>query len=267
VKSHYFDPPRPRLFWHRGDSVHYPENTLPAFQAAVDAGMAYLELDIWASRDGRIVVHHDPDFSRLCGVAQKVCDLTLEQIRSFDAGYNFRSGNGNQFPFRGEAIRIATLEEVLVEFPQTRVNIEIKQSDPPLEESLVKLIHDCHAEQRVLIASEKDEVLQRVRPLCPEIPTNLGYGETAAFFDWLQKGCAEPFEPTGQALQIPAHYQGQPLVFPASVKAAHQLGLEVHVWTVNEPDEMRALLDCEVDGLMSDDPELLGQVVKTGLEM
>ncbi|AJF06248.1 glycerophosphodiester phosphodiesterase [Geoalkalibacter subterraneus] len=267
MKSHYFDPPRPRLFGHRGDSAHYPENTLPAFQSAVDAGMAYLELDIWTSRDGRIVVHHDPDFSRLCGVEHNVGDLSLEEIRSLDAGFNFCLGDGGQFPFRAKGIRIATLEEVLVEFPQTRINIEIKQRDPPLEQSLVKLIHDCRAKQRVLIASEKDEVLQRVRPLCPEIPTNLGYAETAGFFDWLQKGCAEPFHTPGNALQIPSHYQGQPLVFPASVKAAHQLGLEVHVWTINAPDEMRTLLDCGVDGLMSDDPKLLAQVAKTGLEM
>jgi glycerophosphoryl diester phosphodiesterase len=267
MTSHYFDPPPPRLFGHRGDSANYPENTLPAFQSAVDAGMAYLELDIWTSRDGCIVVHHDPDLSRLCGVAQEVCDLTLEQIRSFDAGYNFRSGEEDQFPFRGKGIRIATLEEVLVEFPQTRINIEIKQSDPPLEESLVKLIRDCRAEQRVLIASEKDDVLQRIRPLCPGIPTNLGYTETATFFNWLQKGCPEPFQTAGNALQIPAQYQGQPLVFAASVKAAHRLGLEIHVWTINEPDQMRTLLDCGIDGLMSDDPKLLAQVVKTGLKM
>ncbi|SDM65593.1 glycerophosphoryl diester phosphodiesterase [Geoalkalibacter ferrihydriticus] len=260
MPSAYLSLPRPRLFGHRGSSAAFPENTLPAFQASVDAGLPYLELDVWASYDGAVVVHHDPTPARTCGIDVAISSLPLDELLCLDAGFSYSTADGGNFPFRGRGVRIPTLEEVLLAFPDTRVNIEIKQASPPIEGLVVETVRRCKAQERVLIASEHDEVLARLRPLCPEIPTNFGFLETTAFFNWARGGCSGRYQPPGQALQIPPHWQRQKLVTVESLAAAHLAGVEVHVWTINDPNEMRALLALGVDGLMSDYPDLLAKI-------
>lgn len=255
----YFDLPKPRLFGHRGSAATHPENTLISFSAAVESGVPYLELDVWETRDGQIVVHHDETLQRTCGDERRVSDLSLHQLQRVDAGDAF-SPDGIGFPFRGRGVKVPTLREVLERFPEVRCNIEIKQENPPIEEQVLKTVRECAADERVLIASEKDTVLTRLRPQCGEIPTNLGYGEVAAFFAWLQQDCPQGYEPPGQALQIPAQWGELRLVTRASLAAAHRLGLEMHVWTVNEETQMKELLAMGVDGLMSDRPRLLAKV-------
>ncbi|MDO3379621.1 glycerophosphodiester phosphodiesterase [Geoalkalibacter halelectricus] len=260
MSSLYLSLPRPRLFGHRGSSAAFPENTLPAFQASVAAGLPYLELDVWATQDGTVMVHHDPSLSRTCGVDLPLSSLPFDEVRCQDAGYTFAVDGGRDYPFRGRGIQIPTLEEVLLTFPKTRVNIEIKQVAPPIEALVVEAVRRCCAQDRVLIASEHDEVLARLRPLCPEIPTNFGFQETSGFFAWARGGCRGPYQPPGQALQIPSHWQRQKLVTAEALAAARHAGVEVHVWTINMEAEMRALLALGVDGLMSDYPELLAKV-------
>ncbi len=262
MTTRYFDPPRPRLFGHRGSSAHYPENTLVAFAAAVEAAMPYLELDVWSSADGAVVVHHDETLQRMCSVQRPITGLTLAEIKELDAGLNFSPDGGQTFPFRGQGVGIPTLAEVLRHFPDTCINIEIKQSAPPIEAAVLRVVAECGARERVLLASEKDEVLARLRPLCGEIPTNLALGEARKFFDGLRQGVQDAHRPPGNALQIPRRYQGQDLITRHCVAAAHHLGLEVHVWTVNDEAEMRELLELGVDGLMSDHPARLRRVAE-----
>ncbi len=255
----YFAPATPRLFGHRGSAATHPENTLLSLAAAVEVGMPYLEFDVWCTRDGHVVVHHDETLQRTCADARRVSDLCLRELRRLDAGYAFSPG-GNGFPFRAQGITVPTLQDVLETFPETRCNIEIKQENPPIEEQVVHTVRGCGADDRVLIASEKDTVLARLRPLCGAIPTNLGYGEVAAFFAWLQQDCPQGYDPPGQAVQIPAQWGDLRLVTRASLAAAHRLGLEMHVWTVNEEVQMKELLALGVDGIMSDRPRLLAKV-------
>jgi len=255
MKSRYLELPRPRLFGHRGASAHYPENTLPAFRAA--AGVPYLELDVWATADGQVVVHHDETVQRLCGIDRRISDLTLAELKELDAGFGFSTDDGRTHPFRSGGITVPTLAEVLATFPDHFCNIEIKQEAPAIEERVLEVVHLCGMAEQVLLAAEQDSIMQRLRPLCGPIPTSLSFGELAAFFGWLQGGCQGEYRSPGVALQIPESWQGQPLVTPESVRTAHAVGLEVHVWTVNEPQDMERLLDIGVDGLMSDYPERL----------
>lgn len=259
MKSRYFDPPRPRLFGHRGRSADFPENTLPALKAALAAGVPYLELDVWATRDGQVVVHHDETLLRTCGDPRRVSDLGWEEVRTLDAGFGF-SADGRIFPFRGQGIGVPLLEDVLRELPEALVNIEIKQDDPPAEEAVLAAVRRTGSEERVLLASEKDVVLQRMRKICGEIPTSSSYGEVAAFLAWVQMGCAGEYRHPGAALQIPEEFGTIRLVTSQTVEAAHRIGVEIHVWTVNEPSVMRRLLAMGVDGLMSDRPDLLMKV-------
>jgi len=264
MKSRYLELPRPRLFGHRGASAHYPENTLPAFRAAAEAGVSYLELDVWATADGEVVVHHDETVQRLCGVDHRISELTLAELKGLDAGFGFSADGGITHPFRGGDITVPTLTEVLAAFPGHFCNIEIKQEAPAIEKQVLEVVRRAGKAGQVLLAAEQDAIMQRLRPLCGGIPTSLSYGELAAFFGWLQGGCQGEYRPPGVALQIPESWQGMTLVTPESVRVAHAVGLEVHVWTVNEEQDMERLLGMGVDGLMSDYPERLVEVAVRG---
>lgn len=256
MKSRYLEQPRPRLFGHRGASAHYPENTLPAFRAAIEAGVPYLELDVWATRDGVVIAHHDATLLRLCGDPRRISDVTLAELRVQDAGFGFSPDGANR-PCFGQGITVPPLKEVFMAFPTAYFNIEIKQESPAIEEQVLATIEAAGMADRVLLAAEQDTIMQRLRTLCGDIPTSFSVGELATFFAWLQGGCQGEYRPPGVALQIPESWGGRTLVNPETVRAAHALGLEVHVWTVNEPQAMERLLAIGVDGLMSDYPERL----------
>lgn len=259
MKTRFFHPSKPRLFSHRG-SNKYPENTLPAFLDALLAGLIYIELDIWCSSDGVPMVHHDSNFLRTCGVDRDVNDLTATEIRKLDAGFHYSADEGLTFPYRGKNISIPTLEEVLANCREALFNIEIKQSEPAIEQQVIATVEQAGMLDQVLLASEKESVTARVRQLHPDIPTNLGFGEVVAFFSWMKSGRRDEYRPLGNALQIPMFFRGIELVTPDSVQTAHDLGLEVHVWTVNNFAVMKRLLRLGVDGIMSDRPGLLGKL-------
>jgi glycerophosphoryl diester phosphodiesterase len=260
VISRYFQPQRPRLYAHRGAAGTCPENTMAAFRAAVEAGSRYLELDVWASRDGVVMIHHDETMLRTCNDPRRLSDLDLAELKQLDAGATFSSDGGLSIPFRNQGIGIPTLAELLREIPDIFFNIEIKQAQPPIEELVLAAVREAGAQEQVLLAAEHDEIMQRLRPLAGAIPTSLSFGELTAFFTWLLAGCPAGYQPPGAALQIPETYQGMRLVTEQSLAAAHAVGLEMHVWTVNEPADMRRLLELGVDGVMSDFPEVLLRV-------
>jgi glycerophosphoryl diester phosphodiesterase len=204
------------------------------------------------TRDGVIVVSHDAELSRTCGLDAAIRDLTLAELKRADAGWGFSASDG-AFPFRGRGIEVPALAEVLAAFPERRYIIEVKQSTPSLAAVLLDVIERAGMRRRVLIASEEQAPVDEMRTLAPELPTGFPYHEIAAFMISLAPG-AEPYQPRGDALQIPPEYESWRLVTPESVAAAHRLGVEVHVWTVNEAAEMRAMLELGVDGIITDYP-------------
>jgi len=226
---------------------------MPAFQAAADAGAAYFELDVHLSRDGEIVVHHDPHFGRTCGRPDSICESTWAQITELDAGYGFSIDAGRSFPARGRGIRVPRLAEVLAAFRQQRILIEIKQEKPSLVDPLVKLIDRSGVRKNVAIASELQQPIDQVRALAPDLPTNLPYFEIVEFMQALAAR-NESYRPRGNALQVPPEYEGWKLAIPEIIEYAHLVGLVFDVWTVNEEAEMRSLLDAGVDGIITDYP-------------
>ena len=244
---------------HRGASGAHPENTLVAFRAAAEGGAPYFELDVHMTRDGQIVVSHDADLKRTCGLDAAIRDLDVAELKRADAGYAFRSpgaGDSPRFSFRGCGIEIPTLAEIFTAFQDRRYVIEIKQSDPSLVAALLDIIDRFGIRRKVLIAGEHQAPIDEIRALAPSIPTGLPYREIADFMISLAPD-AKPYSPRGDALQIPPEFESWRLVTPESVAAAHRLGLEVHVWTVNDPAEMRAMIDLGVDGIITDYPARL----------
>jgi glycerophosphoryl diester phosphodiesterase len=255
----FLSPARPRAIAHRGSAGTHPENTMVAFQAAADAGARYFELDVHMTRDGEIVVCHDENLERACGRAGRICELTCAELARADAGATF-SPDGRSFPYRGWGIAIPRLADVLAAFPAIRFVIEIKQTAPSLARPLLEVIRRAGMERMVLIASEHHQPIGEVRELAPQIATNFPSREVAGFLQALAAQ-DEHYAPPGHALQIPVEYESWRLVTPESIAFAHRLGVEVHVWTVNEEPEIRELLAMGVDGIISDYPaRLLGVI-------
>ncbi len=256
MTSRYLTLSTPRFFAHRGASAAFPENTLPAFGAAVQAGIPYLEMDVWATADGAVVVHHDESLLRLCSVDRRVADLTLGEVQALDAGHTFSPDGGRTFPFRGHGVKVPTLSEVLAACPGTRCNIEVKDPAADAAALTIEAVRQAGCEAEVLLAAEDQGIMDRLRARCGGIPTSLSFAEAAAFFAWLEGGAKGAYRPPGVALQIPESYGGRQLITPESVAAAHAVGLEIHVWTVNRAEDIQRLLALGVDGIMSDFPEL-----------
>lgn len=264
--TNFFTGPTPRLFAHRGASGEAPENTLPAFRRAAGLGITYIELDVHLTRDGHVVVFHDDTLERTTNGHGQVKDNTLAELQQLDAGHNFSPDEGKTFPFRGQGVTVSPLVEVLHSFPQVRFTVEIKQKDSPIEEQVIAVVQECGVAHTVVLASEHDAVVTRVRSLAPAIATNCASGEV---FEFMQKVFAQQlggYHPPGQAFQIPPEYEGVALVTSETVAAIHDSGAEVHVWTINDPDEMEKLFDLGVDGIMSDFPgRLLDVAHKRGI--
>lgn len=257
----YFDTPRPHLFAHRGASAEYPENTLPAFERAWQAGTPFLETDCHGTADGEIVLLHDATLDRTTDGRGLVRERRWSEIARLDAGYSFTSPDGDR-PFRGQGIRVPRLAELLDALPEARVNLEIKQADPPIAGRVLRVIREARAEDRILLAAEDGALLDTVRALQPRTAIGSSVRDVTSFFRALREGRIDRFRPAGDALQIPIEAFGEKLVTPESIEAAHRVGLFLHVWTVNDPSSMRNLLALGVDGLMSDDPTRLVAVAR-----
>lgn len=259
----YLQRNKPMILAHRGDSLHAPANTKPAFARAATCGADALETDIHWTQDGHIVVCHDETVDSVSNGTGAIKDMSLSALRELDFGYRFTPDEGQTFPYRGTGVQIMTLEEVLTAFPNIRVNMDIKPRQPGSLRQLVRLIHDCHAEWRVLLASFHTQSLRRIREMAPRLVTSASTLEVAQF--WLSaririhRSEGLPYE----ALQVPVKMNGLQVVTAGFVRAAHQASTDVHVWTVDKAEEMKELLSLGVDGLVSNDPALAVQVRDT----
>ncbi|MGH7570867.1 MAG: glycerophosphodiester phosphodiesterase [Gemmatimonadota bacterium] len=258
----FFSGPLPRQFAHRGASGTHPENTLAAFREARAAGAEGFELDVQRTADGEIVVFHDPTLDRTTDGRGALAQFTLAELRELDAGGRFTLDQGSTHPFQGRGVSIPTLREVLEEFPRLPIIVEIKQVEPPLEEDLQQVIWDCDAEDWTLVFSLAQEPLDRYRVLAHEQPTGFGPEDVADFLGRVNSGAWDGYEPPAAAFAVPVHWHGLQIVSAPFVEAAHRFDREVFVWTVNEEREMERLLDLGVDGLISDFPARLAEMVQ-----
>lgn len=249
---------------HRGASAEAPENTLEAFRLALESGAGGLELDVHMTRDGHVVVIHDDTVDRTTDGSGTVRDMTLDEILKLDAGYRFSPDGGRTFPYRNRGVRVPLLDEVFRLFPDTLVNVEIKEDQPGVEEAVLRVIEEARAENRVLVASRLHGVIKRFRRISKRIPTSASGPEIRTFFV-LNKLSLEFLSNTPyDALQIPDRYRGLRVVTPRLIRAAHRRRVRVDVWTVNDPAEMHRLLEIGADTIMTDHPKLLAQVLGRG---
>ena len=243
----FLDHTGPLAFAHRG--AHRPdgpgENTMAAFAAAVDRGYHYLETDVHLTLDGVVVAFHDDHLDRVSDMTGAISDLTWDEVQRAKVG-----PGGDPVP---------RLDEILTTWPDVRVNIDPKHDD--VVDGLARVLEAERAVDRVCCGSFSDRRLARLRTLLgPDLCTSLGprgTGKLAA----AALGAPVRSLPAPCA-QVPMEVKGRRLVTPRFVETAHRLGLQVHVWTIDDPAVMADLLDIGVDGLMTDDADALEQVLR-----
>ena len=261
----FFTGPKPRIIGHRGASATAPENTLLSFRQAFQEGADFVELDVHQSLDNTLVIIHDATLERTTDGSGPVSAHNLQDLKALDAGYRFTLDGGATYPYRGKKLEIPTLEDFLLSFPHARAIVEIKHLSSSIVQCTLDIIFKVHAQDRVLLATEEDTIMTAIRTKLRRMghatATGFSYGEVAAFVRWVRSGMATSYHPPGQAFQIPPVYNDVPLVSPETTRAAHQLGLEMFVWTINETAEMQSLLRQGVDGIITDYPARLRDVV------
>lgn len=241
----FLDHPGPLPFAHRGGASDAPENTLAAFEHAVDLGYRYLETDVHVTTDGVAVAFHDDDLARTCGRPGRIAELTWAEVATARV-------EGRE--------PIPRLDDLIAAWPQTRWNLDCK-SDSAID-ALVDVLERLDVLQRVCVGSFSDRRLRTLRArLGPSLCTSLGPVATARLVA-ASRTHRVVARPGGLAAQVPLRQGPVPVVTPAFVRTAHRLGLQVHVWTVDDPGEMHRLLDLGVDGIMTDRPAVLREVLE-----
>ncbi len=240
---------------HRGGGALEPEETAEAMDNAVALGADVLELDVHRTADGVIVCMHDDTVDRTTDGTGKIKDKTFAELRALDAGYRFSRDGGATFPRRGAGVVVPTLEELLKRHPTRPFSVELKQSAPSIVDDVVKILRATGASSRVVVASFSDVAIAELRQAAPDIATSLSAGEMVAF-NALEEEDLATYRAPGAFLQAPVN-----AVTADSLALARRLGLRVQVWTVNDRAKMDEMLELGVDGIMSDDPKLLGEAI------
>lgn len=259
----YFNADEFLVIAHRGGRNLGPENTLHTFQHAADLGVDVLELDLRSTKDGHLVVIHDETVDRTTNGTGTVNSYDLDDLKKLDAAYRWSAKTGTSFPLRGQGIQVPTLKEVFEAFPESRINIEIKDTRPDSLSKICRTIRDYNMVDNVMIASFDAGALDEFRTRCPEVATSAGASEAILFY-WLQwLHLVSIYSPDTQALQVPVKYGDNHIVNQRFLEAAHNRNMRVHVWTVNDVNTMRHLIQLGVDGIMTDYPQRLLEILNT----
>ena len=252
------DPDARLVIAHRGSSSEAPENTLPAFEAAVGRGADAIELDVRLSADGAPVVIHDATLDRITDRTGQVAALTLAELRTVDAGWHFTPDHGRSHPYRGAEARIPTLGEVLWAFPRLSILVEIKE--PSAQEAVRRVLAQEDAAARCVVASEHREALLAFDE--PPFARGASAAEISALY-WATLVRRRIPTPGYRMLSVPLRHRGLPVPTSGFVAAARANGCAVHVWTVDSPDTARRLWRRGVSGIVTNVPGTMVEARRT----
>jgi glycerophosphoryl diester phosphodiesterase len=256
-------PLRPLVYAHRGGAALRPENTIASFDYGLSLGADGLEFDVRLSRDGIVVVHHDDTLERTTNAAGPVSSLSADELARVDAAHWFTPADGRRksdpsngpFPYRGQGHGIPRLRQVLSRYPGVSLIIELKSNDPELARLAIDDVRAEKAMDRVAFGSFGWRVLRAARLLEPNVPTGASREEVrlALYRSWVRWPLGKE---AYREFQVPERSGPTRIVSRHFIAHAHHAGLKVKVWTVNDPVDMRRLLDWGVDALISDRPDL-----------
>jgi glycerophosphoryl diester phosphodiesterase len=257
----------PLVIAHGGSKHLYPENTMMAFDGVDQFHPDVMEMDVVLTKDSILVTHHDPEIKRLSNGEGRVADYTYDELKQFNFGHNFKDIHGN-YPYRDTIISPANLEEVLAKYGKKyQFCIEMKDYSPGLGQcaarQLYRIIQKYNMEDRTLVACFEDDVLQYFRKITGgKVRVSSGKKQTKQFviLDMLFLG--NFFTGKTAALQIPVERDGFKLNKKSLIETAHRKNIAVHYWTINDKQEMEDLINLGVDGIITDRPDLLIEVLK-----
>ena len=254
--------PGPWLVAHRGGSRLAPENTFSAFDVATRLDADCVETDVRRTRDGAVVIFHDDATARITGVPGTIEARSLVEVQALDAGFSFTPDGGATYPWRCRGVTVPTLAEALARYPAMRFNVDAKGEEEALAEALVAVVRAAGAVDRVCLGSFHDEQGSRLRALLPEAAHFLSQGSATQHVMAARAGAAPASAPGGYDLADMPHRHGDMLVVDEPlVRHFHALGIAVHVWTVDDEADMRALLGIGVDGIITDRPDVLARML------
>jgi glycerophosphoryl diester phosphodiesterase len=244
ARHSYLDHDGPIAFAHRGGTSAAPENTLRAFEHAINLGYRYVETDVHASADGQLLAFHDNNLLRTCGENIDIASTNWSTLS------NARIDGTDPIPL---------LEDLLGSWPDVRINIDCK-ADTALQ-PLLDTLRRTNSLDRVCIGSFSDKRLARIRAeLGPDVCTSMGPGEVARLVLRSHSRLPIPVSQHALCAQVPVKQGPIPVVTRATIATARALGIHVHVWTIDDPIEIGRLLDMGVDGVMTDDTVALKSV-------
>jgi glycerophosphoryl diester phosphodiesterase len=255
---HYFDYEHPIRFAHRGSRVLWPENTWHAFDHAIeDLDYKYVETDIQVTADGIVVVFHDETLERCTNGVGKVAEWRWQDLQHLDAAYTF-SPDGESFPLRGTGIGISRLDDTFDRYPDLCLNIDLKAKGS--EWAVAEVVRKMKREDAVLIGSFSDKRIAKFRRITKgRVATSAGPRDSIAMYaaSRIGRGIPAKFD----AYQLPYKTRGV-AADKRLIDAVHRAGKQIHLWTVNERHEMEEFLDLGVDGIITDRPDLLNEVME-----
>ncbi len=253
---------KPEVIAHRGGARQWPGETLFAFEQALALGVDVIEMDVHSTKDDVLVLMHNPTVDETTEGSGPVHGFKFEDLRKLDAGYRW-TADGKTFPFRGQGIRVPTLEEILERFPGQRMNIEIKQTEPNIVGAFAEMIRKHKMRDKVLVAAMSDKVMEEFRRVEPDVATSAARMELIKFVAMSKLSPSSVKAPATDSIQVKSKFSFLPIMSARVVRAAHRLGLPIHAWTVNDLADMRRVISLGVDGIITDFPgplmELLGR--------
>jgi glycerophosphoryl diester phosphodiesterase len=247
------------LYAHRGAAAELPENTMRAFARAIEIGVDAIETDVHMTRDGHVVISHDPTAERMANTRVAWRDIDIADARRLDCGWGFVAADGSR-PHAGCGIGPCTLEEALVEFSAVRFNVDLKQATPSIVLPVLAVLARTRAAERVTLASFRYRTLVEVR--------RRGHADTALSRPEVAALLATPdaiwrrLPRTGTAAQIPLRAGPLRLDRADFIARCHRLGLRVDYWTIDKRAEAARLLALGADGIMTDDPAALVELFR-----
>jgi glycerophosphoryl diester phosphodiesterase len=259
---------KPYNLAHKGGALLAPENTMAAFALADSlSGIDFLDIDIHMSRDGRLVCLHDNTVDRTTNGHGHVDEYTLAELQRLDAGYHFQDAQGH-YSYRGQGVYIPDVEEVFERYAaKYHLHFEVKDAYPKrgasqIEERLLALIQKYHMEQRVIVASFQQRIVDRfIDKSDGQIATGAGRSEVTRFVLSQKLHLSRDYCKKVDILEIPERSGGINLADARLILAAHQCGMEVYYWTIDEPEMMGRLLEMGADGIFSNRPDILQRVI------
>lgn len=239
------------VYAHRGSTVLAPENTIPAFELALSYGADVLEIDVRLSRDGHVIVTHDARIDRTCNEHGAVADMTLSKLKQVDAAHHFTDLQGKSY--RGQGVSLSTLDELFERFPDTRINVDIKDNTPLAAAAVASCIERAGAQSRVNVGSFHAPALKHFRRQAPEVTTAASQQEVAQLYFFSKR---QPHPLSYEYLQIPFSYFGIPLATPRFMDVACKRQINLVYWTINDTATMDLLVGRGAHGLVTDRVDL-----------